>query len=245
MKLRPKTNGSLEDEISNISQRLKDTNIRNDGFLSIMKNNHFRMAFFIILGLKITCAFSGSFVISAFIGPIFNEANVGISGDAVAILSATIELITLIFTSSLIEIVGRRTLLLVSAMGSSVCQAVIGFYFHFKSYNEHYPSYFSWIAVISLILFYIIFDTGLGCVPKILAVEIFPINVRVTAVAITSFIYSLLIFCGVFAFPLLQESLGTAYCFWFFSSFCFLGFWFAYFVVPETKGRNIIEVMER
>lgn len=88
------------------------------------------------------------------------------------------------------------------------------------------------------------FNFGFATVPFTIMGEIFPPNMKIVATTIACSILLFLAFITTLIFPYLKELIGIACCFWLFSGFCILGFFFVYFVVPETKGKTLAEVQK-
>ncbi len=72
--------------------------------------------------------------------------------------------------------------------------------------------------------------------------EIFPNRIRGAAMSVS--VSSLWIACFLltYTFPLLNESLGTAFTFWIYAAICFGGFFFTWSRLPETKGKTLEEI---
>ncbi len=57
-------------------------------------------------------------------------------------------------------------------------------------------------------------------------------------------VFSLWVACFLltYTFPLLNESLGTAYTFWIYAAICLGGLLFTWSRLPETKGKTLEEI---
>jgi SP family arabinose:H+ symporter-like MFS transporter len=72
--------------------------------------------------------------------------------------------------------------------------------------------------------------------------EIFPNRVRGRAMSICLFfLWTAVYFVSQF-FPMLLQSIGSAYTFWIFMAMSVLAFLFVWRVVPETKGKTLEEI---
>ena len=111
-----------------------------------------------------------------------------------------------------------------------------------QSHSFNILAYFWWLPIICLLMYIISFNLGLGAVPWTILSEIFPANVRSSASALESSLCFGSSFVVTIAFPILSEILGMAQCFWIFGLCCILGVVFIHFVVPETKGKSLMEI---
>ena len=76
----------------------------------------------------------------------------------------------------------------------------------------------------------------------ILIAEIFPNQIRGTAVSIAVSALWIACFAVTFTFPLLNSAIGLTGTFWVFAGVCFTGFLFVLRFVPETKGKSLEEI---
>ena len=76
----------------------------------------------------------------------------------------------------------------------------------------------------------------------VLIAEIFPNQIRGTAVSIAVSALWIACFAVTFTFPLLNRAMGLTGTFWLFAAICFAGFVFVLKFVPETKGKSLEEI---
>ena len=76
----------------------------------------------------------------------------------------------------------------------------------------------------------------------VLISEIFPNNIRGTAISVAVIALWAAYFILVFTFPVIEKHFGDASAFWGYSVICVLGFLFIYFKLPETKGKSLEEI---
>jgi len=72
--------------------------------------------------------------------------------------------------------------------------------------------------------------------------EIFPNRIRGAAMSVSVFSLWIACFLLTYTFPLLNESLGTAYTFWIYAAICVGGLLFTWSRLPETKGKTLEEI---
>lgn len=223
---------------------LKQSEKGDSNIWSFFKTKRFRRGFIITLGLNTLQFFSGMTPIMAFLGPTFDAANVGISGDYIAIFVAMVKIVSLFVASLYVEKLGRRPLLLISSLGSALTLFAIGLYFQLESTNSNISYRMSWLPVVCIVLFIVAYSVGIGPIPMAVMSEMFPNEARSISVSIIVFFTSVSIFVITFCFPIFVEAFGNAFCFWIFSGSCFVGVFFVYYMVPETKGKSFAEIQQ-
>lgn len=199
-----------------------------------------RMAMIVGVGLAVLQQITGINTVIYYAPTIFKFA--GLSSASVAILASVgVGIINVIFTlvaMQLIDKVGRRPLLLVSLAGMTLSLIVLGVAFALPKLSGS----LGWIAVISLMVYVGSFAVGLGPVFWLLLSEIYPLNIRGRAMSVgtvANWGANLLV---AVSFLTLTHSLGKPVTFWLFGGISIAAWCFAYFLVPETKGKTLEQI---
>ncbi|MFH0760347.1 MAG: sugar porter family MFS transporter [Bacteroidota bacterium] len=134
----------------------------------------------------------------------------------------------------LIDKVGRRIFYMVGSAGMAVSLTIlaISFYFHLSSI----------ITLACILVFIMFFASCIGPVFWTLVAEMFPNRIRGTAVAFASFTQWATQFLVVLFFPHFLTKLGGASTFLFLAIMSAIQGAFAYFFIPETKGKTLEEI---
>ncbi|KAI0262986.1 general substrate transporter [Russula aff. rugulosa BPL654] len=143
-----------------------------------------------------------------------------------------------------VERFGRRRLLLVGAVGMTVCEfiiAIIGS--STKSSNQSAQS-----TLVAFVCFYIAFFASTwGPITWVITGEIFPLQIRAKAMSLSVASNWLWNWAIAYSTPYLVDSgrgnlnLGTKV-FYLWGSTCFCCIIFAYFCIPETKGLSLEQI---
>lgn len=242
-KLRGRKN--VEDEIDEVGSLLK-TGKANEKFNCklLSENPAIMKGFKITVGMSILQAFCGIVAIMAFLGPIFDSAGISLSGNTVAILVGLLKATFYIFTSLVVEKLGRRTLMLISTSSATITLLLMGLYFQFKDSDWPVIQYIWWLPVFCIFGYITSYALGIGSLIMVVLGEVFPSNIKAKAVSLVSLISNLSVAMTSFGFPLALEYLGTAICFYIFSGCCFTGIVFIYISLPETKGKTFSEIQK-
>ncbi|XP_050311252.1 facilitated trehalose transporter Tret1-like [Anthonomus grandis grandis] len=225
-------------------EQIESQNKEKGGIVVLFRTKNTRRAFMVAAGLLILQQFSGISAVLGFMEQIFSGAGGAIPPQLAATMVGVIQVFTVFVTSSVIEKLGRKFLLLSSTVGAAVSIILLGFYFFLHRQKLVLLAYLWWLPIASLIFYIVCFNMGLGPLPWTVLSEIFPDNVKSSAAAVASATCFMVSFVVTMAFPMINEMLGMAESFWLFGVCCVLGTVFIYFVVPETKGRSVQEIQE-
>lgn len=180
---------------------------------------------------------SGINAILYYLNDIFSHAGFSkVSGNLQAVAIGGTNLIFTMIAMSVIDRIGRRTLLLVGAVGTALCLAGVSVIF----FTARHESYLLWL----LIGYIAFFAFSQGAVIWVYLSEVFPNTVRAKGQSLGSFSHWFMnaLISGIF--PLMAASSG-AYPFVFFSLMMVLQFFVVLFVYPETKGVSLEELQKR
>ncbi|XP_019942139.1 solute carrier family 2 member 9, like 1 [Paralichthys olivaceus] len=183
---------------------------------------------------------SGMSAINTFSFDIFTE--VGIPANKIRYVTVGLgvcEIITSISCGLIIERTGRRPLLWGGYGLMSACWVFVTVTMNLKN-SYHWVPY---ITAGFIFIFIIFFCGGPGGVTATLNSEVFIQSNRVAA----------LVFMGIqrwftfavmgLVFPFIIEALSS-YCFVLFACMCLLGCLYTFFILPETKGKTLLEISE-
>ncbi len=93
-----------------------------------------------------------------------------------------------------------------------------------------------------LALYIASFAISLGPVFWLMISEIYPLNIRGSAMSIAALCNRGSNFIVALTFPVLLAALGGAGAFWLFAVLGIVAWCFVWFLVPETKGRSLEEI---
>jgi MFS transporter, SP family, arabinose:H+ symporter len=179
---------------------------------------------------------SGINAILYYLNDIFAHAGFSkVSGDLQAVAVGATNLMFTMLAMSIIDKVGRKTLLLIGSVGTALCLAGVATIFLSGQHQE---------MLLWLLIGYIAcFAFSQGAVIWVYIGEVFPNAVRAKGQSLGSFSHWFMnaLISGIF--PRMAASSG-GYPFVFFSAMMVLQFFVVLFVYPETKGYSL-EEMER
>ncbi|XP_008550593.2 facilitated trehalose transporter Tret1, partial [Microplitis demolitor] len=201
-----------------------------------------RRALLILLGLKATQQFSGHIVVVAYTQEIFAQSGSALPAAQAVVILGVFQLVAGILAAALVDRLGRRILMLVSGLSSSIALIAVGIFFYLK-YSVHMDvSSITWLPIAALIAYDVMEVFGIGTLPYVLMGELFPTNVKGTAVASGILVGAVFATLVGLSFQAMNSALGIHWTFWIFAICCTLGTLFVYFITPETKGKSLEEI---
>ena len=129
---------------------------------------------------------------------------------------------------------GRRPLLIVGSVGTAVCLAIVAIGFSGEATDGR-------LVLVGLLGFIAFFAMSQGAVIWVFISEIFPNRVRSKGQALGSFTHWFMAAVVSWVFPVIANVSGS-FAFAFFSAMMVLQFFFAWKIMPETKGFSLEEL---
>ncbi|KAH8352345.1 hypothetical protein KR084_003519 [Drosophila pseudotakahashii] len=189
--------------------------------------------------LMIANQFSASFCVSSYLSTIFAASHTTLNLTLCTIVIGSVQIVGTYVTTLLCDKYGRRILMLVSSLGSSVCLAAFGCFTYFA--QDYDLSAVGWLPLVILSCYVCLVNIGLvGCV-FVLLLELFPAKIRSVCVSTFTVMLSGTVFLAMKIFPICVAEWGisvTMSCCSFSTILCFFYF---YFFLEETKGKSLLE----
>lgn len=203
-----------------------------------------RKAVLISLGLQLILQFSGIAAIESYTQEILEEGDTGLSAAIAVIILSVLQLVAGVGAAALVDQLGRRPLLLVTTLLGGLSLTIAGAFYLLKFQMLVDMTDFGWILHASVIFYELIIALGLNPLPYMMLGELFPTNVKGAAVSVANIWASLLAFIVSKMYQVISDSCGVYTSFGWFAISCYLGIAFIFFVVPETKGKSLLEIQE-
>ena len=198
--------------------------------------------------------------VSAYGATLFKSAGVSNPRQTALYSIGVSALLATIISVFIVDLVGRKPLLLISGTGMLVGTVMLGTHFYLTrpslcanqttltlqdsdstSCNTHLAP----LAITSLLLFNIAFSLGWGPVPWVLMPELLPQRVRGVASGIATFINwgTAAIVTGFYLEY--ADAVQAWFAWWSFSVMNLLGVLFVLFFITETKGKSLEDIQRR
>lgn len=205
------------------------------GNFSELFTTGFRRALLIGIALAGLSQASGIFALLSFLPGVLKAA--GAETSDAFFQTVLVGVILAIFTLAslcLVDIAGRKTLLIFGTLIQFISFAAVGWLYHSHGSG-------TWILV-CVMAFTAAHAIGNGAVCWVVISEIFPTKVRGRAMSIATTSLWVVAYLGNLIYPSLQERLGYSGTFWLFSAAALVNLLFVMIWVPETKGRSLEQI---
>jgi SP family arabinose:H+ symporter-like MFS transporter len=198
----------------------------------------YRYPLFLAISIGAFNQLAGINAILYYLNNIFAAAGYSqVSGDQQAIAIGFTNLIFTMVGMSVIDKLGRKTLLLVGAAGTAACLAGVAWIFTTNSHQA---------ALVWLLIAYIaFFAMSQGAVIWVYIGEVFPNSVRSKGQGVGNASHWIMNTIIALVFPTLATTMGRGAPFVFFSVMTVVQFLVVLFVFPETKGQTLEELQRR
>lgn len=223
-----------EVEVHDIASTISREEIARVNFREILEPRLFKV---VLLGmfLALVQQWSGLNSIFAYSHQIFRDAGFSVSGTMLSLVFQGLTmLIFCVVALAIVDMVGRRLLMLIGTLGISITHLLIGLSFH--------HDYGGVVVVILVLLAIAIYAMTLAPIMWVLLSEIFPNRVRGVALGISVVTLWTAYLILTYTFPLMRETLGVAKTFWVYSGFLFIAFLVLFVRLPETKGKSLEQI---
>jgi sugar porter (SP) family MFS transporter len=197
----------------------------------------YRLPIFLAITIGMFNQLSGINAILYYLNDIFAAAGYSkISGDLQAVAIGAMNLVATLLGMTLIDKLGRKTLLLIGSVGTALCLAGVAKIF----FTHTHQNYLIWL----LITYIAFFAVSQGAVIWVYIGEVFPNRVRSKGQALGSSAHWIMNAIIAYTFPQVAKSSG-AYPFMFFAAMMVLQFFVVLFFYPETKNVTLEQMQRR
>ena len=196
----------------------------------------------IAFGLMFSLAFCGFPPIMSYTVKVFQEAG-SVNPKVMATIVMIVQMVSTIISSLLMDRAGRKVLYIISGSVMTLALTLLGIYTYIiQKYDSSNLSHWSWVPLVTLIIYISAFSLGFGPIPYVVVPELVPTHSRSFVMAVGCASASFLSFVSVKTFAILQTSIGLYGVYWLYSIITFCAFLSYWIFVPETKGRSIHEI---
>jgi MFS transporter, SP family, arabinose:H+ symporter len=226
----PNYKTDLEEIVSSVDEHLAAAN---EPFFS----RKYALPIFLAVSIGMFNQLSGINAILYYLNDIFAKAGFSkVSGDLQSVAVGATNLLFTMIAMSLIDRIGRKTLLLIGAVGTAIALAGVAAIFFAGTHQE--------LLVWCLIGFIACFAFSQGAVIWVYLSEVFPTRVRAKGQSLGSFTHWIMNALISAVFPVLAARSGGVP-FVFFAVMMVVQFFVVLAVYPETKGYSLEEMQRR
>lgn len=239
IKLRNKPDKEIEEEAQKIQVSVEKTvNHNEEKLFNVLGIKSTRRGLVLCTCTVIVQQFAGINSIVSYLQPIFELSAASIPPEISPIIIGIVQVVVTTISSLIVDRLGRKSLLISSAIGVSASLTILGLYFYINLTNLR------WLPISSLVMYMIFFNIGLAPIPWTLMTEFFPPDVKsITSTLLTTFCF-ICAFLTVVFFPVLILEIGIAGSLWIFSVVTCVGSVVIWRYLPETKGKRLEDIIQ-
>ena len=197
----------------------------------------YRLPVFLAISIAMFNQLSGINAILYYLNDIFTKAGfTKVSGDLQSVAVGATNLLFTILAMTLIDRAGRKTLLLIGSVGTTVALSGVATIFFLGTHQD--------LLVWCLIMFIAFFAFSQGAVIWVYLSEVFPTRVRASGQSLGSLTHWVMAAVLAYLFPVVAASSG-GYPFVLFAVMMAAQFFVVLAFYPETKGHSLEEMQKR
>ncbi|CAB0019235.1 unnamed protein product [Nesidiocoris tenuis] len=232
-----------EEELQSLEGTLKQPTSSMAEFFRALRTKEAVTATIISLGLMTFQQITGVNIVVFYLSKIFNAAGTKLDTRTCTVGVGFAQVVANILSVSLVDKLGRKFILQISAgiMGASL--AILGCYF-LKKDNDDDVSPWGLVPVIAVLFYMVAFEFSWGTIPWTMCGEVLPDNIKGVVFGISVCLNWSLAFLTINVFLILVDKIGNANTYWLMSSICALAALFATFVVIEMKGKCFHQIQD-
>ncbi|KAL1449997.1 hypothetical protein WDU94_002460, partial [Cyamophila willieti] len=238
----PDYNVSLE--LATIQAELDALSQKKSAFSDLFTIRANKRALFIALGLMFFQQLSGINAVIFYSNSIFVAAGSTLDATISSIIVGIVQVIATGISVILVDKLGRRMLMMMSEFVMAIALGILGLYFFLKDSLHQNVQALTFLPLLSVVLYIIMFSMGAGPIPWMMVGELFAAEVKGNATGIAVALNWSLAFVVTLSFSTLTATLGTGITFWLFTVLCLIGTMFVFRSVPETKGKTLIQIQK-
>ena len=199
-------------------------------------NGRYSLPVFLAISIGLFNQLTGINAILYYLNDIFASAGYSsVSSNTQAVIIGLANLVATLLGISIIDKLGRKTLLLIGAAGDALCLAGVAWVF---ATNSHLT-----LLLPLLVAFIVFFAFSQGAVIWVYISEVFPTNVRAKGQSLGCSAHWIMNAAIAWTFPILAMH-SRSLPFTFFAALTVVQFLTVLFVYPETKGLSLEEMRQ-
>ena len=197
----------------------------------------YRLPIFLAITIGMFNQLSGINAILYYLNDIFGAAGYSkMSGSLQAVAIGSMNLLATLLAMSVIDRLGRKTLLLIGAVGTAICLFGVAEVFYTKSHQSS--------LLLLLVAYIAFFAISQGAVIWVYLSEVFPTRVRAKGQGLGSSSHWVMNALIAYIFPQIAKTSGGAP-FVLFGAMMLLQFFVVLFFYPETKGVTLEQLQHK
>lgn len=227
-------------EFNELVKSQKEADDSNTGIKDLFTRQHMK-PILICLGLMFFQQMSGINAVIFYTTTIFKMAGSSINNNLCTIIVGIVNFISTFVATVLIDRLGRKVLLYVSAISMCLTLTILGAYFYLLRIQVNVSS-FGWLPLVSLLIYVLGFSLGFGPIPWLMMGEILPSRIRGPAASLATAFNWTCTFIVTKTFVNILALINADGTFWLFAVIVLISIVFIVLWVPETQGQSLQDI---
>lgn len=232
---------NVDKEFNELDKMQQDSDDNNESVLILFSLNNLKLLG-IVLGLMLFQQFSGINAVIFYTTRIFKESGSTLEESICTTIVGVVNFISTFIAALLIDRLGRKVLLYISAVSMIISLSILGGYFYLKNEVHADVQAVGWLPLVSFVVYVLGFSLGFGPIPWLMMGEILPAKIRGPAASVSTAFNWACTFIVTKTFLLIIKAIGNHYTFWMFSIIVTFALIFSILVVPETRGQSLADI---
>ncbi|CAA9996542.1 unnamed protein product [Nesidiocoris tenuis] len=168
-----------------------------------------------------------------------------VSTHQCVIVLGTVWVVSTLISSFLVDKLGRKILLIASAIGCALATFLAGLWFLLDAKTDIDVSSLNWTPFACFLLHGFFYSIGLNPIVTTIKGEVFSASIKGVASAVTSLMLAVASFFLNKSYQIFADEIGMYANYWLYASGCTIAVVFTMTYVIETKGKTLQEIQDK
>lgn len=239
--VRLRGHGDIQSELNEMHTLVKLNQLSRPTFRELISAQN-RRSLWILVSLGVISQLNGSTSIMSYAEMLFDQIGSDFASGYTTIILGVVQLVSSVCGSVFIDKLGRRRIMLVSIVSTTVCNCSLAVYFLLQKYYD--LSWWTWFAIADVMILTAVAVFGLVIMPMVILGEIFPKHLKGVAAIALVMTNGIVAFVIAKVFQIVVDSYGYDVIFGVFTIVCFVYTPFVWYMLPETKGKSFQTILD-
>lgn len=235
--------GDVTEELGRISKGILEEEKHGKGSLSeLVTNSHNRKCVLLAFAMTSIQQLTGVLAIQSYAETVFQETKHILQPDIANIIYFVMYFLATLIALVMVDISGRRPLILISTVTVCITLFTNGTYLFLKNATDVDVTGFEYIQIIALLVFTVAFSIGLNNVPVLVSSEIFPSHIKGKAFCVINICFSFVSTIVIKYFGWANDNFGMYVPFFTYGACSLVGVVLIAIYLPETKQKTLEDI---
>lgn len=233
----------VNQELEAMITSVEEDKLKKTSWKEVVATSTDRKALYMVLFAGSLRVLSGTMPIMSYATANFNAtSNISIDPKYITMFMGLILVLGSCSSFFVLDLLGRRPLIIMSCLGSSLSLYVAGIFYFLQSQTSVDVSSFSLLAPVAILLYAGLVVAGLYPVNTAYTSELFNSRTRSIASSITAVVTTVFIFLTLKLYQNFIDIFGMYFNFLLFGTICLAGAIISYIYMPETKHKTFEQI---